>query len=315
MSILIFLPMLMKIIRWCWLTFGPWIMFVVFTNKTFPWFKHVCIKKWTYEISARFLSLAKMSRNRNNQDWKVPWPKQLRPKQPDRFSRTEMALTETAQTETASPNRPDRKVLFRGKCSWIPPDLEAKTQHYKTASAAFYLNIKEARRELKVKYNNEILPWPKYLGVTLDRSLTYRRHLESLRRKLTSRVAFLTRFADSSWGAGAQTLRIATSALVHSTAEYCAPIWCRSAHTLLLTPSSTMPCELWSDDCCVLHQRTTFLPHRHPTCWALSQWRHTLWHSVLTNLNICSTQHSHVHLVRMHCASNRDTHLYPLHNY
>ena len=33
----------------------------------------------------------------------------------------------------------------------------------------------------------------------------------------------------SGWGAGAKTLRI-----VYSTAEYCAPVWCRSAHTRLI---------------------------------------------------------------------------------
>ena len=38
----------------------------------------------------------------------------------------------------------------------------------------------------------------------------------------------------SGWGAGAKTLRIATLSLVHSTAEYCAPVWCRSAHTRLI---------------------------------------------------------------------------------
>ena len=38
----------------------------------------------------------------------------------------------------------------------------------------------------------------------------------------------------SGWGAGAKTLRIATLSLVYSTAEYCAPIWCRSAHTRLI---------------------------------------------------------------------------------
>jgi len=32
---------------------------------------------------------------------------------------------------------------------------------------------------------------PKFLGVTLDRELTFRRHLESLRKKLTSLVALL----------------------------------------------------------------------------------------------------------------------------
>jgi len=41
---------------------------------------------------------------------------------------------------------------------------------------------------------------------------------------------------------GATTLRIATSALVHSTAEYCAPVWCRSAHTHLIDLPSTTPC-------------------------------------------------------------------------
>ena len=38
----------------------------------------------------------------------------------------------------------------------------------------------------------------------------------------------------SGWGAGAKTLRIAILSLVYSTAEYCVPIWCRSAHTRLI---------------------------------------------------------------------------------
>ena len=40
----------------------------------------------------------------------------------------------------------------------------------------------------------------------------------------------------SEWGAGAgaKTLRIATLSLVHSTSEYCAPVWCRSAQTRLI---------------------------------------------------------------------------------
>jgi len=90
----------------------------------------------------------------------------------------------------------------------------------KTVWAVFHLN-KEAKRELKVYFNNETLPFcsePKYLGVTLDRSLTYRRHLESFRKKLTSRVALLRRLAGSGCGAGATTRRTATLALVHSTA-------------------------------------------------------------------------------------------------
>ena len=75
---------------------------------------------------------------------------------------------------------------------------------------------------------------PTYLGVKLDRALTFRQYLESLRKKLTTRVGLLRRLAGSSWGAGAIALRTTTLALVHSTAEYYAPVWCRSAHTRLI---------------------------------------------------------------------------------
>jgi len=68
----------------------------------------------------------------------------------------------------------------------------------------------------------------------LDRSLTYCRHLESLRKKLTSRVALLRRLVGSGWGAGAINQQTAT---LQSTAEYCAPVWCRSAHTHLIDPT------------------------------------------------------------------------------
>ena len=104
--------------------------------------------------------------------------------------------------------------------------------------SAFHLN-KEAKHELKVKYKNETLPFrskPKYLRVMLDRSLTYRWHLESLRKKLTSRIALLKRLAGSGWGAGATTLRISTLTLVHLIAEYCPPVWYHSAHTRLINP-------------------------------------------------------------------------------
>ena len=56
----------------------------------------------------------------------------------------------------------------------------------------------------------------------------------ALRKKLSSRVTLLRRLVGSGWGAGAKTLRIATISLVYSAAEYCAPVWCRSAHTRLI---------------------------------------------------------------------------------
>jgi len=76
----------------------------------------------------------------------------------------------------------------------------------KMVSAVFHLNNKEAEPELKVNFNKKTLSYSehKYIGVTLDRSLTYRRHLKSLRKMLTS---LLQRLASSGWIAGATTLR------------------------------------------------------------------------------------------------------------
>ena len=86
-----------------------------------------------------------------------------------------------------------------------------KLSHTKTMTAAFHLNNRKAKRELKVYNNNRLLPFyptPTYLRVKLDRSLTFRHHLVALRKKLSSRVTLLRRLVGSGWGAGAKTLRI-----------------------------------------------------------------------------------------------------------
>ena len=43
-----------------------------------------------------------------------------------------------------------------------------------------------------------------------------------------------TLLAGTGWGASAKTLRTAALSLVYSTAEYCAPVWCRSVHIRLI---------------------------------------------------------------------------------
>ena len=112
-----------------------------------------------------------------------------------------------------------------------------KLSYTKMVTAAFHSNNREAKRELKVYNNGRLLPFcptPTYLGLKLYRSLTFRHHLVALHKKLFSRVTLLRRLVGSGWGAGAKTLCIATLSLVYSTAEYCAPVWCRSAHTRLI---------------------------------------------------------------------------------
>ena len=112
-----------------------------------------------------------------------------------------------------------------------------KLGNTKTVTAVFHLNNREAKQELNVYNNGNLLspcPVPTYFGVKLGRSLTFRHQLETLRKKLSTRVALLRRLAGSGWGAGAKTLRISALSLVYSTAEYCAPVWCRNTHTRLI---------------------------------------------------------------------------------
>ena len=82
------------------------------------------------------------------------------------------------------------------------------------------------------------------------------------------------------------------SALMHAT--YCAPIWCRGAHTRLIDPAITDALWIvtgWMPASYTSGQRSH--PRWHPTCWVSWQWSHTvsstqcrgawhMFHSVLT---------------------------------
>ena len=101
----------------------------------------------------------------------------------------------------------------------------------KTTSTAFHLHNRDTHRQLDVVVNGAPLPInanPVYLGVTLDRSLTYKKHLESLQCKGNDRNGLLRFLAGSNWGAYTSTLWTGALAVVYSTAEYASPAWCRS---------------------------------------------------------------------------------------
>jgi len=99
--------------------------------------------------------------------------------------------------------------------------------------AAFHLSNKEAKLS-QIQQRNPALLFPLQIP---QNNIGQVVHLESLRNKLTSRVALLRRLTGSGWGTGATTLQIAIRALIHSTAEYCALVWCSSAHTRLIDPA------------------------------------------------------------------------------
>jgi len=104
----------------------------------------------------------------------------------------------------------------------------------KTISSVFHLHNTRATRELSVYLDGQRLRHechPTYLGVTLDRTLSYREHLTKTAGKLKNQNNVLMKLAGSTWGASANILWSSALPLCYSAAEYCAPVWSCSAHT------------------------------------------------------------------------------------
>ena len=104
----------------------------------------------------------------------------------------------------------------------------------KSGSSSFHLNNPHARDTINVMCNGDSIPYdthPKYLGVILDRTLSYSAHIQSTAAKVRARNNLLRRLAGSNWGPTSKTLRISALALAYAPAEYCAPVWCSSSHT------------------------------------------------------------------------------------
>jgi len=97
--------------------------------------------------------------------------------------------------------------------------------------ALYHHNTRDVERRLNISVDSnaiEFNPNPTYLGVKLDRSLTFKPHLTSVPQKVLSRCALLNRLAGTGWGASVRTLRTSSLALVYPTADYCSPAWSRS---------------------------------------------------------------------------------------
>lgn len=103
----------------------------------------------------------------------------------------------------------------------------------KSEVAIFHLNNKMANRPLNVYLDGEEIPFnktPTYLGLPLDRSLTFEPALTKLSEKLKPRNNLVQKLVGTNWGANGNTLRTAVLSLVYSAAEYCTPAWYNSIH-------------------------------------------------------------------------------------
>jgi hypothetical protein len=117
----------------------------------------------------------------------------------------------------------------------------------KTQVCAFHLRNHEAKRQLSINWSGTQLEncvHPVYLGVTLDRSLTYKTHIQKTRAKVSARNNIVSKLTGTRWGANPHTLRSTALALCYSTAEYACPVWERSAHAKKIDPVINSTCRL-----------------------------------------------------------------------
>ena len=130
--------------------------------------------------------------------------------------------------------------------------LDKVTQYYRLKSPranpyktqVFHLRNKEAKRSLKVVGNKtELENTPRYLGVTLDRTLGYKQHIHNTNIKVTTRNNQLRKLSNSKRGANASTIRTTALALSYSMSEYAVPVWARSPHAQKLNTKLNSICR------------------------------------------------------------------------
>jgi ribonuclease HI len=74
---------------------------------------------------------------------------------------------------------------------------------------------------------------PKYLGVTLDPSLSFSDHIDKVVNRAKKRLNILKAISGKDWGANAAVLAITYKTLVRPLLEYAIPTWCSASPTQL----------------------------------------------------------------------------------
>ncbi|GFS23252.1 RNA-directed DNA polymerase from mobile element jockey-like protein [Elysia marginata] len=127
----------------------------------------------------------------------------------------------------------------------------------KAQVCAFHLNNHQANTKLEITWNDQPLKYdehPVYLGVTLDRTLSFSQHAMNVKAKVAARNSLLRKLANSNWGADTKTLHTTALAFFYSTAEYSSAVWTRSCHAKKVDAELNNACRIMAGQQGSLHR-------------------------------------------------------------
>jgi ribonuclease HI len=145
-------------------------------------------------------------------------------------------------------------------------EMRLRVSKDKTTVTAFTLNTHEAKTAPTVFFSDgtpvAVAPEPTFLGITFDRTLSFRAHEHSVARRMTSRISTLHTLAGTSWGCSMRHMRQLYQSYCLSVAEYACGSWFH-------TGSATLGSAVTRSEIEVIHHRAarmiTGCPKATPT--------------------------------------------------
>ncbi|GFS16553.1 RNA-directed DNA polymerase from mobile element jockey [Elysia marginata] len=101
---------------------------------------------------------------------------------------------------------------------------------------------KTKERDVTLTMNGQPLPTedtPTFLGITLDKRLTWKPHIQKIKQKAIRRSQIMKKLSGTKWGANSKILRQVYQGYIRPVMEYASPAWSTAATSNLTSLSKT----------------------------------------------------------------------------
>ena len=104
----------------------------------------------------------------------------------------------------------------------------------KTKTVYTVFSLSPQQEKVTLQFQGRILGndvTPRYLGLKLDRRLTWKPHIEQAQAKATRRISIMKKLAGTTWGASPKILKTIYTGAIRPVIEYGNTSWATAAHT------------------------------------------------------------------------------------